>query len=353
MREMDKIIRELQDYSGPEIRLMEVCGTHTVSIFKNGIKSLLSPQIRLVSGPGCPVCVTPAAYIDAAVELAQKPGYALLTFGDMIKVPGSRVSLGDCRAEGGRVEVIYSPLEALAAAKKEPNTVFVLAAIGFETTIPAYCMLLEALEKEKIGNVRLLSALRRLMPALEWIEENGPRVHGYICPGHVSAIIGEQAYQPFACRFHKPMAIAGFSAEHLLLALYHLTKQVAAGAGGVKNLYPAVVSKEGNETALKKIARYFTPQEARWRGLGLIRDSGYLLRDEYAVFKSGLEDWEQREEPDNAGACRCGEVITGKLEPAGCAAFGSTCTPHSPLGPCMVSSEGTCSIWYRHGGMKT
>ena len=347
MTSMETIVRELENYRGPEIKLMEVCGTHTASIFKNGIRDLISPQIRLISGPGCPVCVTPAGYIDAAVEAAQKPGHVLLTFGDMMKVPGSRLSLSQSRAEGARVEVMYSPQEAVKRAKQEPDKTFVVAAIGFETTIPAYCQVLSSIRSEKIENICLHTALRRIIPALQWIADNEAAIDGYICPGHVSAIIGEDVYRPLAARIKKPMAIAGFTAEHILAAIYDLVKQLAGDRAEVHNLYPSVVSKEGNVQALEAINRCFRPGTARWRGLGDIVDSGYYLREEFAPFDAGHGRWE-KEETLEEGGCRCGEVIIGRVTPPRCALFGTACTPLSPRGPCMVSAEGACGIWYKY-----
>ena len=347
----ESIVRELRNYDGPEIRLMEVCGTHTAAIFKNGLREIISPRIRLISGPGCPVCVTPASYIDVAVAAAQRPRHVLLTFGDMMKVSGRRLSLAESRAEGGRVEIIYSPQEALRWARQEPSITFIVAAVGFETTIPAYCQLLISMREENIENIRLHTALRRIIPALEWIADNEPAIDGYICPGHVSAIIGEDAYRPLAERTGKPMAIAGFTAEHLLAAVYDLVRQFAAHKAEVHNLYPSVVSGKGNTRALENIDKWFQPGAARWRGLGRIEGSGYYLRDEFTSYEAGLGDGEDEDEektPTEQGVCRCGEVITGRIAPPDCSLFGGACTPSSPYGPCMVSAEGACGIWYKH-----
>ena len=348
----ETIVRELKNYDGPAIRLMEVCGTHTAAIFKNGIREIISPHIRLISGPGCPVCVTPAGYIDAAIAAAQTPDHVLLTFGDMMKVPGRRLSLSESRAEGAHVEIIYSPQEAIRRAQEEPSKVFVVAAIGFETTIPAYCQLLTSMREQNIANIRLHTALRRIIPALEWIAENEPAIDGYICPGHVSAIIGANAYRPLAPRINKPMAIAGFTAEHLLAAIYDLVRQLAAGRAEVHNLYPSVVSGEGNTLALQEISGFFRPGTARWRGLGPIEGSGYFLRDESAQYEVSPDSGEDEDETTDEEICRCGEVIIGRIAPPECAMFGGGCTPSSPHGPCMVSAEGSCGIWYKHKSMR-
>lgn len=349
MVRIEEIIHFLQGYQGREISLMEVCGTHTASIFKHGIRSLISPRIRLISGPGCPVCVTPAGYIDAAVELAQKPGYTLLTFGDMLKVPGRGVSLGESRADGSRVEMMYSPQEAVQRALEDRERIFVVAAVGFETTLPAYCALLQEVENKKIDNVRLLTALYRIIPALEWIGEMEPQIDGYICPGHVSAILGSNVYNPLARKFGRPMTVTGFSAEHLLVGIYDLVRQIERGKAEVHNLYPAVVAPEGNRQALAHIERYFRPGLAYWRGLGPVEDSGLVLKEEYSRWDAGpwLEKTKTRPDEDRA-PCRCGEVLTGRVNPPDCPLFGTACTPQAPQGPCMVSAEGSCGIWFRY-----
>lgn len=359
MNKFAEIIAGLQNYDGPEIKLMEVCGTHTASIAANGIKSLISPKIKLISGPGCPVCVTPKGYLDEALELAENPRHVLVTFADMLRVPGSRGSLAESRAEGAQVEIMYSPQEALERAAANPDKIYIVLAVGFETTVPAYCLLLAKARERKITNIRLHYALRRIIPALEWIAGGEADISGYICPGHVSAIIGSQAYLPLARRYHKPYVVAGFSAEHILLTIYDLVKQIRTGGAEVRNLYPSVVAPEGNTQALAEISRYFTTGRARWRGLGIIEDSGYYLREEFRGYEARLDTWEpllQRQEKkaegEGQGFCRCSEVITGQISPAECPGFGKACTPMSPQGPCMVSGEGACGIWYRYNLVK-
>lgn len=343
---LETIIKELKDYQGKNLKIMEVCGTHTVSIFKNGIKSLLSPAIKLISGPGCPVCVTPASYIDKAIEWAHKPGCVLLTFGDMMKVPGVNESLSEAKAYGANVELMYSPQEVLKKALNNPDITYIIACVGFETTIPAYSLLLEQLEQNNISNVKLLTALRRVIPALEFICANDSEIDAFIAPGHASTILGVQAYNELAAKYHKPFAVAGFEAEHVLVAIYDLVKQAESQKAVVHNLYPAVVRPEGNTLALEYIRKYFLPSAALWRGIGVIEDSGLYLKEEYAKYDAG--SYNLTEDTDKqASKCRCGEVILGKINPDECPMFAKGCTPAKPKGPCMVSAEGTCGIWFR------
>lgn len=348
MINLERVIAELQAYQGPELKIMEVCGTHTASIAAHAIRSLISDKIKLISGPGCPVCVTTAGYIDAGLALARKPGHVLLTFSDMLRVPGSRISLAESRTTGAHVETMYSPLEAIQRAEDEPENTIVVAAVGFETTVPAYCELLALAREKNIRNIRLHCAIRLITPALNWIGESQPDIQGFLCPGHVSAIIGSEIYGPFARRFNKPCAVAGFSAQHLLVAIYDLVKQVQEGRAEVHNLYPSVVKPAGNEKALAAIHRYFRPGKASWRGLGVIEDSGLYLRPEYQEFAEGMPDGEVEPQTGENRLCRCGEVITGRINPVECPNFGLACTPQSPQGPCMVSAEGSCGIWFTH-----
>ncbi len=341
---IEGLARELRAYEGPPIRVMEVCGTHTHQISRFGIASLLPPDIALISGPGCPVCVTPAGYIDRAADLSMRPGCTLLTFGDMIRVPGQRTSLLKAKAEGGGVQMMYSPMDALRHAKSEPDRLFFVTAVGFETTLPLYALLLQRMREENVRNIRLLPAVKALVPALRWICQNSPDIDGFLGPGHVSAILGARAYEPVCGQYGIPMAIAGFSYEHLILSLVDLVRQIRRGTCQVHNLYKSAVSEEGNTEALQLIDRYFVREPSVWRGLGEIADSGYRLAPAYAEY--GAELTEGAEEGPEPAGCLCGRVIIGRARPVDCAFFGSRCTPEAPLGPCMVSSEGTCGIWH-------
>ncbi len=345
---IQEAIAYLQGYDGPELRLMEVCGTHTASIFKNGIRSMISDRIRLISGPGCPVCVTPTAYIDRCIDYAMREDHVLLTFGDMIKVPGSSSSLAEAKGEGARVELMYSPFEALERAARYPERIYVLAAVGFETTAPAYGLLLREAVQRGLGNIRLVTALKTVLPALEWICEHEQGIDGFICPGHVSVIIGSDAYGELAKRTRKPFAVAGFEPEHLIAAIYDLVKRARTGkpAEGVRNLYPNAVRTEGNPRAAAVLEEYFEEGSAMWRGLGSIPKSGLYLKERWATFDGGSRDLDRdRELPPE---CRCGEIIVGRMDPDQCPMFGGRCRPEKPYGPCMVSAEGACGIWYRN-----
>ncbi|UWG95585.1 hydrogenase formation protein HypD [Dehalobacter sp. DCM] len=344
--DLEFIIKEIGMYDDQEIQIMEVCGTHTSSIFKNGIRSMLSPKIKLISGPGCPVCVTPAAYIDQAIAWSLKPDTVLLTFGDMMKVPGTEKSLSEAKAEGAKVEIMYSPQEAVKKAAADPQTTFVIACVGFETTIPSYALVLEHMTQRGVSNIKLLTALRRVMPALDFICSTDNAIAAFIAPGHVSTILGSNIYSTLAERYAKPFAVAGFEGEHILIAIYDLLQQMKNNKAQVHNLYPSAVKPEGNQAALKYIDDYFESGPAFWRGIGVIADSGYYLRPKYQQYDAGSFDLtgDANQKPT---ACRCGEVILGKINPDECPMFAKACTPAKAQGPCMVSSEGTCGIWYR------
>jgi hydrogenase expression/formation protein HypD len=341
----------LRNYSGPPLKIMEVCGTHTAAIFKSGVRSLLAPGIRLVSGPGCPVCVTPSSYIDRCVEYASEPGFTLMSFGDMMKTPGSGTSIGGLRA-GGRVEMMYSPMEAVERASMDASTTYVVAAVGFETTMPAYALAIEEAEARRLKNLRLLTALKSVTPALEWILENEGDIDGFICPGHVSVITGPEAYEKLAAKYGKPFVVAGFEGEHILAAIYAIARLACGREGGAKdggrvlNLYPSAVRAGGNARALALISKYFEAGPAVWRGLGRIEGSGRYLREEYARFDGGGRGLDG--DAALAAGCACGSVTAGRVDPDECPMFGKSCRPESPLGPCMVSSEGACGVWFQN-----
>ncbi len=343
--ELQQIITELKAYNGKEdgtdLKIMEVCGTHTAAIFRKGIRQLISPKIRLISGPGCPVCVTPTAYIDKCIEYAMKSNHVLLTFGDMMKVPGTKGSLSDMVGQGARVKLMYSPFEAVELASQHPETTFVIAAVGFETTVPAYGLVLDEMGKANLKNLVLVTALKTVLPALEYICSNQPEIDGFLMPGHVSVITGSNAFVGLAEKYHKPFVVAGFEAEHILAAIYRIVKQTLHGQGQVENAYPGAVRPEGNQKALSIIDDFFVPGPAMWRGLGIIPDSGLYLKD--GDVSRGLD--QDKELPES---CRCGDVIVGKINPNECPMFGTGCNPASPYGPCMVSAEGACGIWYRN-----
>ena len=345
--DIKQIIDYLQSYDGRPVKLMEVCGTHTAAIFKSGIRSLISDKIKLISGPGCPVCVTPTAYIDKCIEYASKENHVLLTFGDMMKVPGSRGSLSEAKGNGNvNINIMYSPFEALEKAAENPHITYVVAAVGFETTAPAYAMMVKAAKEKGISNIKLVTALKTAIPALEWICENQEDVDGFICPGHVSVITGSNVYIPLAEIYRKPFVVAGFEAEHILAAIYRIMKQLEIGENAAENLYRNAVKEDGNRKAVDVINDVFEEGPAMWRGLGVIEDSGLYLNDEFSGYDGGSRAlYEDMELP---AECRCGDVIVGRINPDQCPMFGKKCSPMDPFGPCMVSSEGSCGIWYRN-----
>lgn len=345
MKDIKEIISYLKAYDGPEIKLMEVCGTHTASIFKSGIRSLISPKIKLISGPGCPVCVTPTAFIDKILEYAHMENHVVCSFGDMLKVPGTNGSISDLKGEGIHVMMMYSPFDVVDAAEKHPEITYVVAAVGFETTAPTYALALQEAQAKGITNIKLVTALKTVIPALTWICENEEDIDGFICPGHVSTIIGSEVYQPLAERFKKPFVVAGFEAEHILTVIYDIVRQLENGQHRVDNLYTNAVRDCGNQKALDIIERYFEPGEAVWRGLGAIPASGLYLRPEYAHFDGGSRGLDA--DMELPAACQCGNVIVGRINPNECPMFGQGCSPEAPYGPCMVSAEGACGIWYR------
>jgi len=338
MKTFDEIKDFLYHYNGDIITLMEVCGTHTSIIAKSGIKSLLSDKIKLVSGPGCPVCVTVSSYIDKLCDLAMENNTTVVTFGDMIRVRGSKYSLYDIMAIGGSVKLVYSPFEILGLAELQKNTTFIFAAVGFETTTPIYAMLLQELIDRHISNIRLLTSIKTMPPALDWICQQNSDLTGFIAPGHVCTITGSDILIPFASKYHIPFVVAGFSPEQVLSAIYLLIK--LKGKSEVANIYRAVVKINPNIEAKNLVEKFFDAKSACWRGLGTIEKSGLYLKEEYSFFDCG--SYELTDDVGFNNACRCGHVIIGKIAPSDCPLFGKVCTPQNPQGACMVSEEGSC-----------
>ncbi len=332
------------------VQLMEICGTHTVSLFKTGIKSLLPENLRLVSGPGCPVCVTSQGYIDAACALAGRNDVTICTYGDMIRVPGSGGSLEDLRArQGADIMIVYSAREVVSSARKHPDRKFVFLAVGFETTTPATAAAVKEADALGVENVFFLCGHKLVMPAMNALLAEGEvPIDGFLCPGHVSIIIGEQAYKPVAGDYGKPCVVAGFEPMQLANGILFLLRQLAQGRSEVENVYGVAVKGAGNKVALQLIDEVFEPAGAVWRAMGVIPGSGLDLRGSYKKYDAlahfGIELGPDVEPP----GCLCGLVIQGKATPADCKLFDTGCTPVKPIGPCMVSSEGTCAAWYKY-----
>lgn len=341
MIDLAEIKKRLKEYDGAPLTIMEVCGTHTAAIAENGIAGMLSDKIRLISGPGCPVCVTVAAYIDKLIELSLEPNTTVVTFGDMLRVRGSEKSLRDVSAEGASVRMIYSPFEIMKMAKSEPERSFVFAAVGFETTTPVYALIVEQLIAEKIENVKLLTALKTMPQAIRAVAAEGTEITGFLAPGHVSTIIGHGVFDDLAAELGIPFVTAGFNGGELLSAIYALTK---LQGGKSINMYPSAVSYEGNANAKAMVEKYLVPCDAAWRGIGVIPGSGMMLRDEYSRFDAGSAGLV--EDKLYNSACSCGDVIAGKKKPGECPLYGRLCTPDNPQGACMVSTEGSCFHYY-------
>lgn len=340
--DIEEVKSYLKNYSGKKLTLMEVCGTHTASISENGIPSLLSEKIHLVSGPGCPVCVTVTDYIDRLCELSKEADTCVVTFGDMIRVPGSKGSLANAKAAGGNVKMVYSPLDTMRLAKENPAVNFVFAAVGFETTTPVYAVLMDEIIKKDIKNIRLLTALKTMPPVIEKLCNERNAVDGFIAPGHVAVITGEKPFAQLAEKYRLPFVISGFEGEELLCTIYALAH--LQGKGICKNLYKRAVSPDGNRQAEELVEKYFEPCNAAWRGLGEIENSGMALKSEFGVYDAGSRNLLKDAASDNG--CRCAEVIAGLKKPGQCPLFGKGCTPENPQGACMVSSEGSCHNYF-------
>ncbi len=334
-----------------EVNIMEVCGTHTMEIARIGLRAMLPSTIRLLSGPGCPVCVTPAEVMDAAAECTLEHGATVLSFGDMIRVPGSKESLQQVKARGGNVEVVSSPLQAVERAAREAEQTFVFVAVGFETTIPAVALAVKKAAAEQLENLTFLVSHRLVPPALELLV-NDPdlNLHGLIAPGHVSAVLGEDVYSVLK-EVGIPAVIAGFEPLDLLGGLLVLLEMLAGGVCEVKNMYPRIVRPEGNPQAVALIEEVFEPIEAHWRGIGTLPKSGLALRETFAAFDA-IKRYDLSMESSDAGAgCLCGEVLRGHILPNECPLFGRVCTPEQPVGACMVSGEGSCAAYFKYQGV--
>ena len=330
--------------------IMEVCGGQTHSIIRNGIDQLLPPEVELIHGPGCPVCVTPLETIDRALAIARRPGTILCSFGDMLRVPGSREDLFAVKAAGGDVRVVYSPLDAVKLARSRPGHEVVFLAIGFETTAPANAMAVKVAAAEGLRNFSVLASHVLVPPAIRAIMRSpGNRVNAFLAAGHVCSVMGTWQYPALAAEFRVPIVVTGFEPLDLLEGIRRTIVQLEAGRHELENAYPRVVSERGNEAAQRVIAEVFSPVDRAWRGIGMIPGSGWRLADAYAAF-----DAERRFDlggvtAEESPLCRSGEVLRGTLKPNQCPAFGAECTPRTPLGATMVSSEGACAAYYNAG----
>lgn len=336
----------LEHYDGPPVRIMEVCGTHTHENFRLGIRKLLPEQAELISGPGCPVCVTPAGFIDEAVWLALEKKATICTFGDLVRVPGSEKSLAGARAEGGKIQVVYSPTDAVEYARKHPQEQVVFLSVGFETTTPASCLAVKMAAKDGLENFSLLTANKTMPEAYQALKGSADV---FLYPGHVNAITGTTLCEELTKEGISGV-VAGFGAGEILAAFAVIFTKVKEGKPFFANAYKRVVTREGSLPAQKLVEEWMEPCDSEWRGLGVIPQSGLRLKEKYAGYdarrKHQIPEMEGRSNP----ACRCGEVLQGKCKPTDCPVFGKGCTPLHPVGACMVSGEGACSAYYQYGG---
>lgn len=343
------LIDALHEVSHTPVKFMEVCGTHTMAIAKNGLRDVMPETVKLLSGPGCPVCVTANADIDLAIEVGRQPGVVLTTFGDMMKVPGSYSSLASEKAAGHDIRVVYSPLDSLALAEQLPDKHVAFLGVGFETTAPTVALAIREAKRRGLANWSAL-CLHKTVPGALRALVNDPEVQitGFILPGHVSTIIGSEPYRFLAEEYGVPGVITGFEPVDVLQGVWMLAKQVAEGRAEIEIAYSRGVMPQGNPVAVAVIKEVFAPVDAEWRGMGVIPGTGLALRPEFAR-------WDTRERvpvtppaPREIKGCQCGDVLRGVVLPYECRLFGKSCTPEHPIGPCMVSSEGSCAAYYRY-----
>ncbi|MBR1457718.1 MAG: hydrogenase formation protein HypD [Oscillospiraceae bacterium] len=347
----EKIIRAIHALQLPPVQIMEVCGTHTMAIAEAGIRSVLPETVKLLSGPGCPVCVTPAEVIDSVLELAMEKDVIVSSYGDMLRVPGSRPgdSLQRRRALGARVELVYSPVDAIGLAEANPDKQVVFLGVGFETTAPGTAAAVLTAQERGVKNFTVWSMLKTVEPALRALMAMEDfAVRGFLCPGHVATILGEKGFAFLPEEYAMPAVISGFEPEDILLSIYLLLRQIAEDRPRVQNEYTRAVSREGNRLAQEMLRRCFEPRTDLWRGLGQIEASGLGLREELAAFDAERRFTVAHLPAPQPTACRCGEVITGRMSSCECPLFGTRCTPEDPVGPCMVSSEGACAAAYKY-----
>ncbi len=347
-RALARSIDEICSRHQGELRFMEVCGTHTMAIHAAGLKKLLPKNLQLVSGPGCPVCVTEKGFVDRAILTGEKHGACIVTFGDLVRVPGSTGSLATFRAEGGRVRVVYSPADAIGVAEEETPRPVVFLGVGFETTSPTIAVTLKMALARRIDNLFVLPAFKTIHQPLKILAAKKD-LHGFLLPGHVSAIIGSDSYGYLVDEFQKPGVVAGFEPLDILLALKDLSEMAAEHRPKIVNDYKRVVRGQGNRAARSIVDEVFEPTDALWRGLGNIPGSGLALRGPYAKFDAEVHLPVEAAPAKDDPRCLCAAILTGSKTPGNCGLFGKECTPEDPVGPCMVSSEGTCAAYYKYG----
>jgi hydrogenase expression/formation protein HypD len=352
--EIEKLVSEIDVTKERPLHVMEICGGHTHSIFRYGIEGMLPKEIELVHGPGCPVCVLPMGRVDDCVAIAERPGVIFTTFGDALRVPGSAKSLMQAKGDGADVRMVYSPMDALEIARKNPGKEVVFFAIGFETTMPSTALTILEAEREGIRNFSVFCNHITIVPTIKAILDSPDlKLDGFLGPGHVSMVIGTAPYEFIARFYRKPMVVAGFEPLDVLQSIWMVVKQIKEGRADIENQYARIVPDAGNAQALAAVAKVYELREFfEWRGLGSIDHSGVRLRDEYARFDAERKYAVPGVKIADPAACQCGEVLKGLIKPWQCKVFGSACTPEVPLGALMVSPEGACAAYYQYGGVK-
>ena len=350
-------IRKIKEMSFPDhddkhpVRLMEVCGTHTMAIAECGLKKVLPDSVQMISGPGCPVCVTPANALDEIIRLAKMPGVIITSYGDLLRVPGSvqGQSLAACRSEGCDIRMVYSPMDTLDIGRSNPDKDVIFIAVGFETTAPGTAVLISQAADMNIKNLSVLSLLKLTPPAVRAIlNDPGCHVDGLLCPGHVAVITGADAFSFLPDEYRLPAVVSGFETEDLCVSVYELCRQIKDSAPELVNEYSRTVSSCGNKAAQEITDMVFEPCESTWRGLGVIPGSGLKMRNRYKDHDAAVRFGFAPSESPVSVSCRCGDVLRGIITPHECPMFGKICTPSDPVGPCMVSGEGSCAAAYKY-----
>lgn len=354
INEIETLVATMTIPAERPLYIMEVCGGHTHSIFRYGLEGMLPKQIELIHGPGCPVCVLPMGRVDDCVSIAENPKVIFTTFGDAMRVPGSKKSLLQAKAEGADVRMVYSPMDALALARKNPDREVVFFGLGFETTMPSTALTILQAEAEGIRNFSVFCNHITIVPTIKAILDSpGLQLDGFLGPGHVSMVIGTAPYEFIANFYRKPMVVAGFEPLDILQSIWMVLKQIKEGRADIENQYARIVPDGGNAPALQAVSRVYELREFfEWRGLGSIDHSGVRLRDEYLHFDAEQKFAIPNLKIADPKSCQCGEVLKGVIKPWQCKVFGSACTPETPLGALMVSSEGACAAYYQYGGVK-
>jgi hydrogenase expression/formation protein HypD len=346
------LLKEINEIAGhlPHINIMEVCGTHTMSIGKNGLRQVLPQNVNLISGPGCPVCVTSVSDIDNITELAENHNNYIFSFGDMLKVPGSKSSLYKKRSEGSNIKICYSPADALDFAQKNPKNNVIFIAIGFETTAPLTALLIKKASEMQISNFYIYNTHKIVPPALKFLlnSKNGNNINAFLCPGHVCAVIGSKPFEFISKIYNKPAVISGFSADDILNSVLMILRQLKEGKPATEIQYKRVVKEDGNPVAVKYINDIFDINDALWRGIGNIEKSGLVLKDKFINFDAKITFSLKDNDAKDPQYCSCGDILQGTKKPFECKLFGKLCKPDNPVGPCMVSSEGTCATYFKY-----